>query len=329
MYNNVIRKEENKMNDKLIEKYTKQFGTRFSRNQKTKFIHEIANEFSELGYEKKEIEGRKWLNKAKDYFFGNIKNAKTVIVVPYDTPERKIWNKVYYFPFDGEKTASKTMAATFVPIVALYALILVFVFFSGKMTTNPILTAMISLIMFILLIFLVYFMTHGIRNTKNFTRNSASIITALEIANALSKDERKKVGFLFTDKNKSRFLGADIAGKEFKDAGKNPNIICLDCIGKGSTLQIGYRPQNRKMAQEVVKCDPNKKNIEVVKIDEGMQFQSAMAHFDKAIVISCGEVDSDGRLYILGTGTSKDQELQVENLERVTGMVTSYLHKQK
>lgn len=83
------------------------------------------------------------------------------------------------------------------------------------------------------------------------------------------------------------------------------------------------------MAQEVVKCDPNKKNIEVVKIDEGMQFQSAMAHFDKAIVISCGEVDNDGRLYVLGTGTGKDNKLQEENLTRVIGMVTNYLHKQK
>ena len=175
MYNSVIRKEEMKMNDNRIEKYTKQFGTRFSRKQKNKFKDEIAKEFSELGYEMKEIEGRKWLNKAKDYFFGNIKNAKTVIVVPYDTPERKIWNKVFYFPFDGEKTASKTMAATFVPIVALYAIILIFVFFGGKMTTNPIMTAMISLIMFLLLLFLVDFMTHGIRNTKNFTRNSAYI----------------------------------------------------------------------------------------------------------------------------------------------------------
>ena len=85
------------MNDNRIEKYTKQFGTRFSRKQKNKFKDEIAKEFSELGYEMKEIEGRKWLNKAKDYFFGNIKNAKTVIVVPYDTPERKIWNKVFLF----------------------------------------------------------------------------------------------------------------------------------------------------------------------------------------------------------------------------------------
>ena len=41
MYNSVIRKEEMKMNDNRIEKYTKQFGTRFSRKQKNKFKDEI------------------------------------------------------------------------------------------------------------------------------------------------------------------------------------------------------------------------------------------------------------------------------------------------
>ena len=69
------------MNDNRIEKYTKQFGTRFSRKQKNKFKDEIAKEFSELGYEMKEIEGRKWLNKAKDYFFGNIKNNNRILLV--------------------------------------------------------------------------------------------------------------------------------------------------------------------------------------------------------------------------------------------------------
>lgn len=315
------------MNDNRIEKYTKTLGTRFSARQKSKFTDELTKDFSEFGYEMKMIEGRKWLNKAKDIFYGNMKTAKTVIVVPYDTPEKKFWHKIFYFPFDGTKTANKTMAATFVPIVVVYAFVLGFVFFGSKLVTDPIMSSILSVVMFVLLIFLVYFMTHGIRNTKNYNRNSASVIAALEIAEGLSKDERKKVGFLFTDKNKSRFLGAEIAGKEFKEAGKNPNIIYLDCIVNGKTLQLGYKPQNRKFAQEIIKSDPNKKAIDAVKIDENMQFQSAMAHFDKAVVISCGELDDEGRLYVLGTCTGKDKVLDQSNVERIIKMVVNYINK--
>lgn len=317
------------MNENRMEKYTKQYGTRFTMRQKSRFIDEITKEFSEYGYEKKMIEGRKWLNKAKDVFFGNMKTAKTVIVMPYDTPEKKFWHKVFYFPFDGAKTANKTMAATFVPIVLVYAIILLFVFFGGKLVTDPVVSSIMSVVMFALLLFLVYFMMHGIRNTKNFNRNSASIIAALDIVENLSKDERKKVGFLFTDKNKSRFLGADIAGKEFKEAGKNPNIIYLDCVGAGQVLQVGYKPQNRKLAQEVIKSDPLKKNIEVVKIAEDMQFQSPTTFFDKMISISYGELDDEGRLYVLGTCTGKDRIIEPEKVDRISQMVVNYLKKLK
>lgn len=317
------------MLNERIEKYTKQFGVRFSRRAKKRFDDEITKEFSQLGYERKSIEGRKWLNKAYDIFFGNMKNAKTLIVVPYDTPERKFWHKVLYFPFDGNRTANKTLLATFVPIVAIYAVILVFVFFGGKLFTSLAASTLVSICMFLLLIFLVYFMVHGIHNAKNFTRNSASIVAALEIAEGLNKDERKKTAFLFTDKNKARFLGSDLAVKELKAAGKNPNVILLDCIGTGSTLQIGYKPQNRKLAQEVVKSNPDKKNIDVIKIDENMQFQSAVQAFEKAIVIARGEVDGDGRLYLVGTGTGKDNHVEAEHIAQVSNMVCNYIHKCK
>lgn len=317
------------MNQEKLTTYTKQYGVRFSRRQKEKAAVALTNEFQALGYEGKPIEGKKWLSKAKNYFFGNIKTAKNVVVVALDTPEKKFWHKVWYFPFDGNRTASKTMLATFIPIVVIYAVVLGFVFFSTKIVTDPIMTAVMSAAMFLLLVFLVYFMTHGIHNSKNFTRNSAGLIAALQIAENLSKDDRKKVAFLFTDKNKSRFLGAEAAGKEFKAAGKNPNVIFLDCIGKGSTVQIGYKAQNRKLAQELVKCDPLKKNVDVVKMDGDMLYQTAVSFFDKAVIMSCGEVDEDGRLYVLGTGTGKDTVIEEGTVDRIVDMITTYLQKTK
>ena len=317
------------MDQEKLTTYTKQYGVRFSRRAKDRAAAALTTAFQEVGYDVKTIEGKKWLNKAKDYFFGNIKTAKSVIVVPLDTPERKFWHKVWYFPFDGNKTESKTMLATFIPIVIIYAIVLGFVFFGTKLVTDPVMTAMMSAFMFVLLLFLVYFMVHGIHNAKNYTRNSAGIIAALQIANNMSKDDRKKVAFVFTDKNKARFLGSDAASKELKEAGKNPNILFLDCIGSGSVFQIGYKAQNRKLAQELVKCDPLKKNVDVVKMDGDMLYQHALAPFDKAIQFSCGELDADGRLYVLGTGTGKDNVLDEDRVDRICDMITAYIQKAK
>lgn len=95
------------MDKTVLEKYTKTYGTRFSRRQKKRFIEALHQDFHALGYEPTMIEGKKLLSHAHNYLYGNMKQMKTVIVVPYDTPERKFWKKVLYFPFDGTKTANQ------------------------------------------------------------------------------------------------------------------------------------------------------------------------------------------------------------------------------
>ena len=137
------------------------------------------------------------------------------------------------------------------------------------------------------------------------------------------------MGFLFTDKNKMRFIGAEAAAKDLANAGKNPTLICLDCIAKGSVVQIGFNPQNRKLANEIAKYHPKKKAIDVIKLNEDMRTQSAMAYFKKAVVISCGELDDAGSLCVSGTGTGKDRDIEPETLDGNITMVKEYLHNQK
>ena len=83
-------------------------------------------------------------------------------------------------------------------------------------------------------------MTIGIANRNNYNRYSLSVATAIELAQKLGKDEKRKVGFLFTDKNKTRDYGAQLAVDKFIQENKNPDFICIDCIGEGSVIQIGY-----------------------------------------------------------------------------------------
>lgn len=316
------------MNQSIFDRYTKNVGTRFYRFQKHKFENALTKDMEEAGYEKTVFEGKKMLvMKAEDYFYGNLKRMKTVIVVPYDTPERKFWHKVLYFPFDGTKTMNKTFAATYMPIILLYIAILLVVYATGKLITSPKVASMISLLMFLFVFFLVYFMLHGFANHKNVNRNSSAIVAAVQLAKQLNKDERQRVAFLFTDKNKGSYLGAKIANDRFEKEGKNPNIICLDCIGTGPVTKVSFNPGNRRFAVEV--ANEYKEKIETVKVDDMMRIQTPMINFRKAIMIASGEVDENNRLYVLGTGTRKDKVADAKHIDEITDMLYSYVQKQK
>lgn len=318
------------MENKLLEKYTETYGTRFTKRQKKAFLKALHEDMSALGYESTLIQGKKLLSRADNYLFGNMKQMKTVIVVPYDTPERKFWHKVIYFPFDGTKTANKTMAATYVPILIFFAVIFGGIYGLQPMMKNSSLAFGVSMLLFLLTLMLIYWMMHGFQNRHNVNRNSATIAAAVDIAQKLNKDERKRTGFLFTDKNKMRFLGAEASANDFANAGKNPTIIMMDSIGLGSQTKIGYNPQNRKIAMEIAKHYPVKNtSVETVKLSEDMRMQSAMSFFKKAVIISCGEVDDSGSLYVMGTGTGKDRTIDKETLEHNEEMVVQYLHTQK
>ena len=317
------------MDHKLIEKYTKTYGVRFTRRQKKKFIKDLCEEFESIGYSHTMIEGKKLFSRAENYLFGNLKQMKTIIVAPYDTPERKFWNKVVYYPFDGNKTASKTVVATYLPIGIVFAILFLGLYGLQPLVTSIGLSALLSVFLFLLTIMLMYWMLHGFHNSKNYNRNSASIVAALEIARSLNKEEKRKIGFAFTDKNKLRFAGAESFAQDLVNQGKNPSLICLDCIAKGSEVQIGFNPQNRKLATEIAKYHPEKKQIELVKLDDQMRLQNAMSHYKKAVVISSGELDKNGSLVVNGTGTGKDCEIDMHVLENNIKMVREYLQNQK
>lgn len=318
------------MDHNLIEKYTKTHGCRFTRAQKKKFLKELDSDMQAAGYGAAQIRGKHFISRAENYLYGNIKQIKTLIVVPYDTPERKFWPKVTYYPMDGTKTANKSMLPTYVPILILFAIVFFGVYVIQPKLTSTTSAAIMSAVMFALTLSLVYLMLHGVHNRNNYNRNSIAIAQAVEIARRMDKEERQKTGFLFTDKNKMRFLGAESSVKYLNEHGKNPNIICLDCIANGSVTKIGYNPQNRKMAAEIAKLYPMKKtNIECVKLNDSMRMQSAMSYFKKAVLISSGETDADGNLYVMDTGTGKDTQIESDLADKIGDMIYRYIHTQK
>lgn len=314
------------MDQPIWKKFSETLGARFTGRQKANFRKEIVEDFKELGMSSEIVQGRRFLTKANNVVIGNLKRAKTVIAVPYDTPQKVYWPKSYFFPLDGMATSNKTLIPVFGPVLILYVILLVLMygidgFVSGGAAVQG---AMAVIIVMIILMF--YLMLHGITNKRNFNRNSASVYAAYQIAKALQPDQRRNVVFLFVDCNKTKHLGAKIAAEDFLKQSKNPNVIVLNCFAKGSQMQIGYNPQNKKLAQDLNKALPNNQRLKTIALSNEMRSASPMEHFAKAVTIGAGELDKKDRLCVMGTGKHSDNSVTEENIERVITIITSYLN---
>lgn len=308
----------------IIEKYVNTYGTRFSKKQKLKARDALVEDFNALGYSANEIKSAKGF-KAKNLVFGNVKAMKSAVVVPFDTPERKMWSNLHYYPLNGNKSTTKMMIATFLPILIIYGICFFIIMFGTNIVKDVKNAMYLNAAMTLILLFLVYLVAHGISNKHNAARYSASVVASLEIARILAKNNMKQCVFIFTDKNKNKYKGSANIAQMFANLKKSPNVIFIDTIARGSQMQIGCKSHDKKAAIELSKL--NEKNVNVTKMDEQQFYQTPFSVFSKLSVIACGDIDAKGNLEVLNTCSCKDTQIKEENITNVVNMVVAYVKK--
>lgn len=315
------------MDQNIFKKYSETYGTRFTNKQKVVFRKALIEDFKAIGYTYTIITGKKHFTRAVNLQFGNMKHAKTVITVPYDTPSHIFWRKSEYYPLDGTATVNKNLIPQFAPIVLLYLLLLAIIYGSEGLIKDALSADILFVIVLALIVLLFYLMLHGVANRKNYVRNSASVAAAYEIAKSLTKDEQRTTAFLFIDRNKTRHLGAHVAAEDFLKQSRNPNVILLNCFATGSNIQIGYTPQNKKLAMELSKLSNSENKPKTIALNDVMRTSSAAEHFTKAVVIAGGELDEKNRLCVKNTATNKDCHIDEANVNQVIQMISDYIKK--
>lgn len=318
------------MDQSLLKKYSEQYGVRFSLGQKKKFLKALQADFEQLGYKTNIYQEKQYkLFPTVNYFFGDMKTAKTLIVVPYDTPERKFWKNVKYYPLDGYKNVNKNYKANYLPLIIMYVVILVLLYGANYLFQDNLLVMnIITILMSIAMLILVYMMIKGFASPYNVNRNSASIVAALEIAKQLGS-EKGKVAFVFIDKNKNMHHGAKVFAEVLEKENRNPQIICLDCLGVGSLTSIAYTQQNRKIAADLSKYFKfNNEVIDVVKMDGDKVIQTMIQHYRKGVVISSGDLDEEKSLVVSNTSTTKDKKVDEARINAIISMLVQYIKKE-
>lgn len=318
------------MNKEIWSKYTEKYGIRFLKKDKKKFQEAILDDFRNLGYEGEVITSRKGFGTVSNIHIGNPKQAKTCIVVPYDTPARVFWYKNPYYPQDGYHNFKKSFIPTYVPILLIYGIILVLSYVGPIIMPKIFNTAFMSVILMWLLLLLIVIVLKGIPNFNNAVRNSASLVIAYDIASKLSPAKRKEVMFVFTD-CKKRYYGNEFVNAYLDEHKKiSMPIISLYCLGDGNDIRILSSRNAKNLARAVskeFKSEKYKLTTKSVALNE--QDNTSIQGFNHGILLSSGNLDKDNHLLVDNTALAKDKRVSETMCDDVVEMIVNYLNKVK
>lgn len=318
------------MKQELKDKYTTTYGCRFYSWQKKKFHAALVDEFKALGMEGSVLMKRRFsVFPRYDYVYGNLKQAKNILVIPYDTPERCLWYKNTYYVNNGTKNQNAGLVQTFVPIIVFYLLFVILLYVLPPFFPTAGAQAAISIVSLFLMALILTALTKGFPNKKNYNRNTSGILTALEIADAIGVDGRRKTAFVFTDANKGVFFGDMILKDELSFMNRNPNVIQLNCVGDGDEICVGYTQGNRKSANELAKCLKGEFKHEMIELKEEERQNSSMAHYKKGLLVTSGTKNEKGYLVTTKTASGKDHELNESLIDTVTDMMKRFIATDK
>ena len=316
------------MDQTILHKYNNTYGVRFTKRQKAKFRAAMIEDFGKLGYEHTLMSGRKHITKVNNLLFGSIRHAKTILAIPYDTPQRLFWLKNRFYPLNGAASANHSILPLLAPALLFYLFMLVMMNQSSAFIHDQISATIMLVLLLSGFLFLMYFMLHGIANRRNSNRYSAAVALALELAQTLNKDQRRTTAFLFLDSNQTRFYGSRLASEKLQKQNKNPNVILLSSFACGSQMCVGYSTQAKKLAQEIVRSQSDKR-LTAIALNDDMRNATPAEPFTKSVILAAGEWDNKKRLCVFGTASGKDRYVNESNYDAIAQALRAYLTQGK
>lgn len=312
------------MNQAIFQKYNQTYGIRYTKRQKRRALDAIDADFHVLGYDSTHIKGRFLFTKADNLVCGNLKHAKTIIVVAYDTPQWSLWRYHRFYPFHGNANRYQSVIPMMLCTTLFYAFAILSAQMAGDLIQNEIGALLYLWGILVVTLFFCYFFMHGIANRHNANRYTAGIVAAYEIAAGLSKDQRRKVAFVFLQEGRIDHYGTKVLADELRKQNKNPDVILLSAFARGSVLRMGYKPAAKKAAQGLaLACES--KQMELIGYDQAQFRMTIVEQLEKVMVIAAGDLDHKQRLCVSDTASGKDRQINSEYVDTIVDTILRYL----
>ncbi len=275
---------------------TNEYNVRFSRFKKAKFRKLIKEEYEKLGYEVYEHKGLF----ANNLYIGNIK-ANKVLMAHYDTPPMTQLLMIFNNSFG-------TSLGQF--LIGFLVVFLIFLPTIGIIVTN----------LFFIYFFLGIFF---IGNKNNYTDNTSGVYTLLTYLKDYNIDPNEYLVVL-TD-NEEKGLFGSIKLKRYLKKNKllsNKEIVVVDCIGNGEEYGV-IAPKDQEIANKFYEM--NKDNYKINRFSSKVITSDNAFFKNNAFLISkFSRSKFFNNVTIKNMHTSKDTELNVNNVAEVHNMIKNY-----
>jgi hypothetical protein len=263
--------------------------------------------------------------KAVDFCAGDLKSAKTLVVANYDTPIHNFGNPFNYYPLNGPSSVSASTLPYYTPEIICMLLVLFFIFsyvskidFSTRLLFSIIVVTAIFACCILGLI-----MTFSIGNKINMNRNTSGCVAALRTAQLLDK-AKDSTSFVLTDYGCSRHTGDYILHKELPDTIDKTQVICLDCLGTGDTIIIGYQEGHKEEAKALAS---HIKDAKTQKIELDCLKYTSFSFYPSGLYVTRGFYNStNNMLAVHHTATNHDDDIDVDVVETICKGIAEYLN---
>ncbi len=211
----------------LLEKYQ----IRKSRTQKEAFRIWLTDILKREGYSA-QVESGGSIVKSDNVIVGDPEHAHVIFTAHYDTCAALL--------FPNFITPHNFL------LYLLYQILIVIPMFAVAIGAEILLLAawdncpiwLAMLVVYAVLIFSVWWIMDGPSNKHTSNDNTSGVITLIEIALALPKEDRNAVAFIFFDNEEKGLLGSSLYKKMHGNIARNTLVINYDCVSDGDHIHL-------------------------------------------------------------------------------------------
>lgn len=280
----------------------KEFQTRKTKKQKTRFIRLLQSHFPQLRVEKGGLSG------SRNLILGDPEQAKVVLSAHYDTCAA--------LPFPNFNTPKMPIVAIFYSI--LIALPAIFVMFAVNalvvyLFRDPLLVYISTLVVYLLYMWL---LLGGPACHHTANDNTSGVITLLEIYERMPEALRQQTCFVFFDNEEKGLIGSGQFRKKYKKQMKDKLLINFDCVSDGDNIMIAAsKKANRSYHVAVARAYRNEgsKKVLLEKLNK-IYYPSDQAGFPVAIAVAALNYKKPFGYYMDKIHTKRDRVFDEENI---------------
>ena len=311
-----------------------QFPVRKSKHQKQAFRDAVCSYAKRLGYPVSVEEGSFG---CCNVIFGNPEEAKYLLTAHYDTPAAMLLPNLI-------APTNPTISILYQLLIAVLLVLPPFlisfflslgVLFAGGFWINSVHDTIVVFAMiiwyacfFLLCLFRVGMLYYGPANKNNANDNTSGVVTLLEVAGSLQKNQRNKVCFVLFDLEEKGLLGSRSYRKAHRATTDQQLVINLDCVGDGDCLRIFPTKkirQDRRSISSFYRICGYWGNKSLLIHEKGLgYYPSDHKHFPNAVAIVALRKSKLGP-YLGKIHTCKDTVLDTTNVNILRAALISYI----